>query len=134
MNIKSRIFRIHRIFLLYRVFGAQKYRHALRENKRISSFFQNGGEKAKFDEYLSLYLKDNCSDGKVNVRYAINISYLVNQLSLQHISKDFETEKTIWKSGVVMLGPWSYLGMTNLSATLYTYYVHPDIFYKDRIS
>jgi hypothetical protein len=66
-------------------------------------FFYNGGEKAKFDEYLSLYLKDNCSDGKVNVRNEINISYLVSHLSLQHVSKDFETEKTIWNSGGVML-------------------------------
>jgi hypothetical protein len=36
--------------------------------------------KAKFDEYLSLYLKDNCSDGKVNVKNEINISYLVSRL------------------------------------------------------
>ena len=82
-------------------------------------FFYNGGEKAKFDEYLSLYLKDNCSDGKVNVRNEINISYLVSHLSLQHVSKDFETEKTIWNSGGVMLSRWSYPGMTTLSATLY---------------
>ncbi len=59
---------LRRDFLLNRVFGAQKYRHALRENRRICCFFENGGEKAKFDEYLSLYLKDNCSDGKVKVR------------------------------------------------------------------
>ena len=102
-----------------RVFGAQKYRHALRENGRICCFFENGGEKAKFDEYLSLYLKDNCSDGKVNVKNEINISYLVSRLSLQHVSKDFETEKTIWNSGGVMLSRWSYPGMTTLSATLY---------------
>ena len=43
-------------------------------------FFLNGGEKAKFHEYLSLYLKDNCSDGKVNVKNEINISYLVSRL------------------------------------------------------
>jgi hypothetical protein len=48
-------------------------------------FFLNGGEKAKFDEYLSLYLKDNCSDGKVNVKNEIYISYLVSHLSLQHV-------------------------------------------------
>ena len=101
-----------------RVFGAQKYRHALRENGRIF-FFLNAGGKAKFDEYLSLYLKDNCSDGKVNVKNEINISYLVSHLSLQHVSKDFETEKTIWNSGGVMLSRWSYPGMTTLSATLY---------------
>ncbi len=70
-------------------------------------FFENGGEKAKFDEYLSFYLKDNCLDGKVNVRNEINISYLVSHLSLQHVSKDIETEKTIWNSGGVMLGRWS---------------------------
>ncbi len=93
-------------FVLNRVFGAQKYRHALRENRRICFFFENGGEKAKFDEYLSLYLKDNCPDGKVNVRNEINISYLVGHLSLQHVSKHFETEKTIWNSGGVMLGRW----------------------------
>ena len=81
--------------------------------------FLNGCEKAKFDEYLSLYLKDNCPDGKVNVKNEINISYLVSHLSLQHVSKDFETEKTIWNSGGVMLSRWSYPGMTTLSATLY---------------
>ena len=70
-------------------------------------FFENGGEKAKFDEYLSLYLKDNCSDGKVNVRNEINVSYLDSHLSLQHVSKDFEMENTIWNSGGVMLGRWS---------------------------
>jgi hypothetical protein len=106
-------------FLPNRVFGAQKYRHALRENGRICCFFLNGGEKAKFDEYLSLYLKDNCSDGKVNVKNEIDISYLVSHLSLQHVSKDFETEKTIWNSGGVMLSRLSYPGMTTLSAKLY---------------
>jgi hypothetical protein len=112
-------FRLRGDFLPNRVFGAQKYRHALRENGRICCFSENGGEKAKFDEYLSLYLKDNCSDGKVNVKNEINISYLVSHLSLQHVSKDFETEKTIWNSGGVMLSRWSYPGMTTLSATLY---------------
>jgi hypothetical protein len=87
--------------------------------EELLGFFLNGGEKAKFDEYLSLYLKDNCSDGKVNVKNEINISYLVSHLSLQHVSKDFETEKTIWNSGGVMLSRWSYPGMTTLSATLY---------------
>ena len=79
----------------------------MRENRRICCSFENGSEKAKFDEYLSLYLKDNCSDGKVSVRNEINISYLVSHLSLQHVSKDFETEKTIWNSEGVMLGRWS---------------------------
>ena len=75
---------------------------------------------AKFDEYLSLYLKENCTDGKVlNVRNEINISYLVSHLSLQHVSKDFVTEKPIWNSEGVMLGRWSYPGMTTLSVTLY---------------
>ena len=106
-------------FLLNRVFGAQKYRHALCENRRICCFFENGSEKAKFDEYLSLYLKDNCSDGKVKVRNEINVSYLDSHLSLQHVSKDFEMENTIWNSGGVMLGRWSCPGMTTLSATLY---------------
>ena len=113
-----------------RVFGAQKYRHALREI--IICVCLNGCEKAKFNEYLSLYLKDNCSDGKINVKNEINISYLVSHLSLQHVSKDFEMEKTIWNSGGVMLSRWSYPGMTTLSATLYLLRSFRFL-YKDRI-
>ena len=93
-------------------------KEALKE-PTVYRFLIKESEKAKFDEYLSLYLKDNCSDGKVNVKNEINISYLVSHLSLQHVSKDFETEKTIWNSGGVMLSRWSYPGMTTLSATLY---------------
>ena len=53
--------------------------------EEFAVFFKNGDEKDKFDEHLSLYLKDNCSDGKVNVKNEINISYLVSHLSLQHV-------------------------------------------------
>jgi hypothetical protein len=64
-------------------------KEALKE-QTVYRFLIKESEKAKFNEYLSLYLKDNCSDGKVNVKNEINISY-------------------------------------------YTYYVHPDFFYKDII-
>ena len=50
---------------------------------------------AKFDEYLSLYLKENCTDGKVNVRNEINISYLVSHLSLQHVSVVYANQITV---------------------------------------
>ena len=46
-------------FLEYQIIGAQKYRHALRENGAICCFFENGWVEIKVDKLLAKYSSGN---------------------------------------------------------------------------